>query len=178
MLAAVMVAACNAGPRSIASAMPLANPTVTATPEVIATATIEPNPTVAASMTAWRVDVFNGPRPIVIWVRTEYFVPTASGDYPFINPYRVEANQRVTLFSNDTPAHRGTFELLQAFDDLPSLGHCHIFQTTGFPADSFTIVINGDASGPNYSAAIMPGLPPLLPFATWPTDSGAVNCSG
>jgi len=156
--------------------LPTPTPTLVPTRETLA---VGPSPTVAAGR--WRVDVVNGPRPIII-----VFSPDLDSGLPSptmadgqILPYawQVEANTRLTLFDQPTVPSAGSFDLLQAFNDPSKLDHCHVFQTVQLSAESFTIVLSGATLGPDYSATIEPGLPPLRPLAPYP-DVTVANCSG
>ena len=143
-------------------------------------ASIAPSPSLSASETTWRVDVINGPRPIEIRFNVAYFTPLASSGDWYASAWRVEPNARVTLFDQASAARAGSFDLLQTSDDHPILGHCHVFVELPFQAESFTIVITGDSSGPDYTAVIKPGQPPLEPIASYPdtSDPQVANCSG
>lgn len=138
--------------------------------------TAAPSPT--AALVEWRVDVVNGARAIVVRFNADYdaaFPTDVWSSNGFF--WLVGANQHVTLFDEMTVPQRGTVDLLQTFDDRPQLGHCYVFQTVPFGQGSFTIVISGKSSGPDYSANIEPGIP--APLATpAPADMTYANCSG
>jgi len=137
------------------------------------------SPTVAAGR--WRVDVVNGPRPIIIRfspaLDSGLPSPTMANGQILEYAWQVEANARLTLFDQPTVPSAGSFDLLQAFNDPSKLDHCHVFQTVPFSAESFTIVLTGATLGPDYSATIEPGLPPLHEIAPYP-DVTVANCSG
>jgi hypothetical protein len=162
-------------PPSTSPVAVLPTPTPVETRETLAAST---SPTLAGR---WRVDVVNGPRPIIIRFSPdlESGLPSPTMADGQILPYawQVEANARLTLFDQPTGPSAGSFDLLQAFNDPSKLDHCHVFQTVQFSAESFTIVLTGATLGPDYSAMIEPGLPPLRPMAPYP-DVTVANCSG
>jgi hypothetical protein len=178
---AVALAACTAvspptPPESTAGSAP--TPVSATQSPAIPTATPTANPSAAASLIDWRVDVINGPRPVVIRFNIDDSPPIPSEDWNASGFFwLVKANQRVTLFDEETVAQHGSVDLLQTMDDRPQLGHCYIFETIPFAAGSMTILITGKASGPDYSATIEPGIPPLLPRAS-AADMTYANCSG
>jgi hypothetical protein len=152
--------------------------TTAGTPSITPSETTEPTAS-SPTMAAWRVDVINGPRPIEIRFNLAYYQPVSSADWD-ADAWRVEANAKVTLFDQMTEPHAGSFDLLQTSDNLPILGHCHVFDAVNFQPGSFTIILSGDATGPKYSARIESGQPALLPRASRPdmNDPQAANCSG
>lgn len=178
---AVALAACTAValPTPPASTTGGAPAPASATPSAaIATGTPTASPSAPASLIEWRVDVINGPRPIVIRFNIDGSPPIPPEDWNANGfSWLIKANQRVTLFDEETVVQHGSVDLMQTFDDRPQLGYCYVFETVPFAPGSFTIVITGKTSGPDYSARIVPGMPPPLPRAS-DADMTYANCSG
>jgi hypothetical protein len=184
LLAAIAVSGCTAVPSTTPSNASTPTPAVAAFASPTVTAALATAVTAAPS--PWRVDVINGPRPVVIRMDLACLTPPTSADCWAEDAWRIEPNARLTLVDQEGIAHFGSFDLLQASGDLPSLGHCYVFQTLHFLPESFTIVLTGDRSGPRYAAKVEyeptvgPDQPELLPRAPQPSlsDPQFANCSG
>lgn len=100
---------------------------------------------------AWRVDVVNGPRRVIVSV--------SPGGL-----YIVEPNTRVTLFEADG-AKPGGIEVIEATND-----GCILLDKAPFAAGSFTITLSGEVEG-DYMMTLDPGTVPVgLPGAERTTD--------
>ena len=102
----------------------------------------------------WRVDVVNGPRRII--------VSLSPGGL-----YVVDPNDKVTLLESPD-ARAGGIEVIEVTND-----GCVLLDTAQFSAESFTITLTGDQTGP-YTIALERGTTLIGP----PTAKRTTDCMG
>jgi hypothetical protein len=128
------------------SVTPVATPTPSPTPTASTAPTAPATPTETAGPRG-RVDVINGPRPVVIQIQTGGFTDAAAWSW------LVPAGARLTLL-DEPHAKSGYVRVL----DVPAAMHsCGQLAYTTFSADPFTIVLSGPAAGGEYRMTLKVG---------------------
>jgi hypothetical protein len=92
----------------------------------------------------WRVDVVNGPRPVIVSIATDseaWLWPIAAGE-------------RRTLL-DEPVAHAGGIEVMGVVNGDP----CTLLDHAFFPPESFTINLAGAPQGRDYTMTVTPGAP-------------------
>jgi hypothetical protein len=111
----------------------------------------------APTPAGWRVDVVNGPRRVIVSIATD-----RQAAMWFVDP-----GARVNLL--DWPEARpGGIELIEITAD-----GCVLLDSVLFPAENFTIVLNGAAIG-SYTITVEPGASTTGP----PGVEATTSCSG
>ena len=159
--AALAIAACSVAPTSTPavvrldpspSVTPVATPTPSAVPTVSTapTATTAPTTPTATAGPRGRVDVINGPRPVVIQIQTG-----GLGGVTDLSAWAWEVPPGARLTLLDEPHARPAYIWIL---DVPGSKHsCGQLAYTTFSADPFTIVLTGPATGGDYRMTLKVG---------------------
>jgi hypothetical protein len=131
-------------------ASPSVAPVITPTPSpapTVSTASITPAAApIATAGPRGRVDVINGPRPVVIQIQTGGFTDAAAWGW------LVPAGARLTLL-DEPHARPGYIWIL----DATAKHFCGQLAYTTFSADPFTILLSGPAIGGDYRMRLKVG---------------------